>query len=79
MRRRELVLLLGGATFALRTVCAEQKAMPLIGFIGSSSPVRLAPHLAAFHHGLSEAGYVEGKMYMWNTVGRKAALSGCLH
>src|SRR4051794_26807784 len=40
---------------------AQQKALPVIGFIGSSSPVRLAPNVAAFRQVLGEAGYVEGQ------------------
>jgi putative tryptophan/tyrosine transport system substrate-binding protein len=59
MRRRELMLLLGGAMTAARVLRAQQKAMPVIGFLGSTSPV--APYVAAFHQGLSETGYVEGQ------------------
>jgi hypothetical protein len=35
--------------------------MPVIGFLGSASPDRTAPLLAAFHQGLGETGYVEGQ------------------
>ena len=39
---------------------AQQKAMPVIGFLGSISPGALGPPvLTAFHQGLSETGYVE--------------------
>jgi putative tryptophan/tyrosine transport system substrate-binding protein len=61
MRRRELVLLLGGAMMTARTLRAQQKAMPVIGFVSSGSPAPFAPLVAAFHRGLSEAGYVEGQ------------------
>jgi len=61
MRRRELVLLLVGAMTAARALRAQQKAMPVIGFLGSASPGRNVPLLAAFHQGLSETGYVEGQ------------------
>jgi putative ABC transport system substrate-binding protein len=61
MRRRELMLLLGGAMTAARAVQAQQKAMPVIGFLGSASSGRNAPFAAAFHQGLSETGYVEGQ------------------
>jgi len=59
MNRRKLMLLLSGAVGALsRTLRAQQKAMPAIGFLGSASPSHI---LAAFHQGLGETGYVEGQ------------------
>jgi putative tryptophan/tyrosine transport system substrate-binding protein len=61
MRRRELMLLLGGAMTAARAVRAQQKAMPVIGYLAIASPVPAAPFLAAFRQGLSETGYVEGQ------------------
>jgi putative ABC transport system substrate-binding protein len=59
MNRRELLLLLGGAMGAARGLRAQQKAMPVIGFLGTASAN--APLLAAFRQGLSEAGYVVGQ------------------
>jgi ABC-type uncharacterized transport system substrate-binding protein len=61
MRRRELMLLLGGAITAARTLGAQEKALPVIGFLGVSSPGPTAPYVAAFRKGLSETGYVEGQ------------------
>ena len=62
MRRRELVLLLGGAmTAAPAALRAQQKAMPVIGLIGLGSPDTSASFMAAFRQGLSETGYVEGQ------------------
>jgi putative tryptophan/tyrosine transport system substrate-binding protein len=59
MRRRELMLLLGGAMTAPRALRAQQKAMPVIGFLSSASAESFAPLVAAFRDGLKEAGYVE--------------------
>jgi putative ABC transport system substrate-binding protein len=65
MRRRELMLLLGALT-AARGLRAQQKTMPVIGYLSSTSA---GPALAAFRQGLSETGYVEGQNvaieYLW--------------
>jgi len=62
MNRRELILLVGGAMTAPRTLRAQQKAMSVIGFLGSTPPGgQVAPFVAAFLQGLSETGYVEGQ------------------
>jgi len=62
VKRRELLLLLGAAMTAARDLRAQQKAIPVVGFLGSgTSGPRAAPLLAAFHQGLSETGYVEGR------------------
>jgi putative ABC transport system substrate-binding protein len=59
--RREFLLLLGGAMAVVRPLVAQQKAMPVIGFLHFASPGPFAPFVAAFHEGLREAGYVEGQ------------------
>ena len=35
--------------------------MPVIGLLGKQSPELWANRMRAFHQGLSEAGYVEGR------------------
>jgi putative tryptophan/tyrosine transport system substrate-binding protein len=61
MRRRELMLVLGGAMTAAGGLRAQQKAMPVIGFLSSRTPGDAAAVVAAFHQGLAETGYVEGQ------------------
>jgi putative ABC transport system substrate-binding protein len=61
MRRRELMLLLGAVMTVTRTLRAQQKAMPVIGYLATGSPGAFAPFVAAFRQGLSETGYVEGQ------------------
>jgi putative ABC transport system substrate-binding protein len=46
---------------AARALRAEQKAMPVIGFLHSASPGPFAPYVAAFQQGLKDTSYVEGK------------------
>jgi putative ABC transport system substrate-binding protein len=55
MRRRELLLLLGGAITVPRALRAQQKTMPVIGFLSSTSPEAYASRVVAFQRGLSEA------------------------
>ena len=35
--------------------------MPVIGFLGADSPALLGSRLSAFHQGLGEVGYTEGR------------------
>ena len=61
MKRREFLLLLGSAIASSRTACAQQKAVPVIGYLNGTAPDANAALLAAFRQGLSETGYVEGQ------------------
>jgi putative ABC transport system substrate-binding protein len=62
MRRRDLLAQLGGAaSFGPLAAHAQQKAMPVIGYLGNAAPGPNVPFLAAFRRGLSETGYVEGQ------------------
>jgi putative tryptophan/tyrosine transport system substrate-binding protein len=40
-------------------LCAQQAALPVIGFLGSDSPDLYADRLRAFRQGLKETGYIE--------------------
>ena len=63
MRRRELVLLLAGAAITARAPRAQQRAVPVIGWLSLGSPQSTGTRyvLAAFRQGLGEAGFVEGQ------------------
>jgi putative ABC transport system substrate-binding protein len=62
MKRRELIVFLGGAAVGWPlAVCAQHSTMPVVGFLHYASPHTLT-HLAdAFRRGLQETGYIEGQ------------------
>jgi putative ABC transport system substrate-binding protein len=59
--RRETLALLGAMAASTIPARAQQKTMPVIGYLGSESPEPYASRLAAFAEGLAEAGYVDGR------------------
>ena len=61
MRRRVLLASTAAAALSPGGLRAQQKAMPVIGYLGAGSPGPSAPFVAAFHKGLGESGYVEGQ------------------
>jgi putative tryptophan/tyrosine transport system substrate-binding protein len=59
MKRREFIAGLGGAAALPAAGWAQQPAMPVIGYLTAATYSQLS--LAAFHRGLAEHGYVEGR------------------
>src|SRR3954470_21675094 len=61
MRRRDLVLLLGGAATWPLAAHAQQKTLPVVGFVSGRSEEGSGRFGAAFRRGLEETGNIEGQ------------------
>jgi putative ABC transport system substrate-binding protein len=86
MKRRELLKLVGGATAASSVwplaAQAQPPAMPVIGFVGATSPETYAAFVGGFHLGLKETGFVDTEnvavVYRW-AEGRYDLLPAVCH
>jgi putative ABC transport system substrate-binding protein len=69
MRRREFITLLGGAAAAWPLTAHAQERVPVIGFLGTTSPSAWREPVAAFERRLSELGWIAGRTvtieYRW--------------
>jgi len=62
LRRRELIVdVVVAAILWPYTVRAQQKSLPVIGFLSSRSPEDSSAAMAGFRQGLAQLGYVEGE------------------
>src|SRR5437016_12990965 len=71
MRRRDFITLMGGtaATWPLRVRAQQPAKLPMIGFLGTSSPSAWSHYVAAFAQRLHELNWIEGRTaaieYRW--------------
>jgi putative ABC transport system substrate-binding protein len=78
MRRREFITLIGGAAAAWPLAArAQQRMLPVIGFVDSRSVETMGNRLRGFRRGLEEGGYVKARPYRSNMFGEKIELIDC--
>ena len=64
IRRREFIMLLGGAAAAWPIAArAQQPKLPIVGFIGSGTPANQGLSSSAFAQRLRELGWIEGRTF----------------
>jgi putative tryptophan/tyrosine transport system substrate-binding protein len=77
IRRREFILLLGGAAAGSVTARGKQPKLPTIGYLGVTTPAVSAQRLAAFQQRLRKLGWIEGRNvaieYRWGEGGNERA------
>src|ERR1700730_14571948 len=70
MRRREFITLVGGAaTWPLTARPQQPSKLPVIGFLGTTTPAAISQRTGPFEQRLSELGWVQGRTitieYRW--------------
>ena len=61
MRRRDILTMIGSAAALTLPLHAQPLTVPLIGYLGPETPEPFASRLKAFHEGLAETGWVDGR------------------
>ena len=61
MRRREFIVLVGGAAAWPASARSQQAAIPVVGFLNPRAPIDAPQFTAAFRQGLKDVGFVEGQ------------------
>src|SRR5215470_5646943 len=62
VRRRDFIRLVGGVTAGWPLAArAQQPTMPVIGFLSVGTAETMSDYVAAFHRGLADGGFVEGR------------------
>src|SRR4051812_1927480 len=81
MKRREVIALFGSGAAWSVAARAEQRASPVIGLLSGASLQTMRQWVAAFHSGLAEAGFAEGRNvvieYRWAEGNLTGSRSGC--
>jgi len=70
MRRRDFITVIGSSVAWPFVARAQQSATPVIGFLSAESLERTRDYVAAFHRGLADGGFAEGRNvgieYRWS-------------
>ena len=61
MKRREFITLIGAVTVWPFAASAQQRTVPVVGFVSGRAPEDSANLVVAFQRGLAETGFVEGQ------------------
>ncbi|MGA7532163.1 MAG: ABC transporter substrate-binding protein [Pseudolabrys sp.] len=61
MRRRDFIKVIGSTVAWPRAARAQQPYMPVVGYLGGTTFGMTRGYVAAFHRGLADTGFIEGR------------------